>query len=227
MDSVFQDETRTVPLPITLLTAEPGSRWHDGFDAWVVSLRNEPLPTLPLPDTVILDTDGLSTLHLARLLHHLRSTPFVALIHPLAYGQHLLAALAPALFAVIAPSLAPMALAAILRLLDDDGRVARPLWCGITPPPRLLPDPDLLPILAAMEQAPTITMVARATSFTRRSLHRKLAAARAALDLPPGAVSQFAPPDLAARLVTVLDDPERMHRLFAQYKAQENTTHAA
>lgn len=210
-----------------LLTAKPESCWHNNnFDAWVVSLRNEPLPTLPLPDTVILDADGLSTLHLARLLHHLRSTPFVALIHPSACGSHLLATLAPTLFAVIAPSLAPMALATILRLVEDS-KVARPLWCGITPPPRLLPDPDLLPILAAMEQAPTMTMVARATAFTRRSLHRKLAAARIALDLPPGAVSQFAPPDLAARLVTVLDDPERMQRLFAQYKAQENTTHAA
>jgi|GEM_PF-5044592 len=212
--------------PITLLTAKPESCWHSGFNARVVLLHDEHLPALPLPDSVILDTDGLSTLRLARLLHHLCGTSFAALIDPSACGRHLLATLAPDLFAVISSPLAPMALPTILRLIEES-RVARPLWCGITPPPRLLPDPDLLPILAAMGQASTMARVARATAFTRRALHRKLAVARAALDLPPGAVSQFAPPDLAARLVTALDDSEHMQRLFAQYKEQENTTHAA
>lgn len=112
--------------PITLLTAKPESCWHDSFNARVVLLHDEPLPALPLPDSVILDTDGLSTLHLARLLHHLRDTSFAALIDPSACGRHLLATLAPDLFAVISSPLAPMALPIILRLIEES-KVARPL----------------------------------------------------------------------------------------------------
>jgi hypothetical protein len=211
---------------ITLLTTETLARRHwlltqNVQPARTISLIDEPLPLLPLPLPFILDTTGLTIPDLARLLHHLRECPLVALVEPQAYGRQMLVSLVPSLLAVVSLHLEPPVMAPLLHLVTN-GRVLSPFWCGIAPPPRLLNDPDLLPIFAALPNAATMRDVANIVGFTERTVRRKLARARIALDLLPGKVAHYPPPVLATLFATILEDPSQLMKRF-----QHHQTHRA
>lgn len=102
------------------------------------------------------------------------------------------------------------------------------VWLFAPPPPvptqlavdqaeamRVLRDPLLLRVLAALPSSPSYTSVAVRCKVSTATLARTLRAVRSALDLPPGDVSRFSPAELAAMIFERLeiDSPAAKQRL--------------
>jgi hypothetical protein len=54
--------------------------------------------------------------------------------------------------------------------------------------------------------------------FTERTVRRKLARARIALDLLPGKVAHYPPPVLATLFATILEDPSQLMKRFQHHQ---------
>ncbi len=175
---------------------------QDGFE----------LPAMRPP--ILLDTEGMNTLDLARVLHNVNAgrmhgwkaghpIPVIAVVRPTMYAHHYLLACSPSVATVMALPLDAHTLSIYIRRLGPSQSVecSGVLWFGVVEPQLPMPRPDLAAILVALAGASKLQDAAARCNVSKATFFRWLGFVCDALGLTRPSAGQPA----ARWLITLLD----------------------